>query len=602
MEVEQPKVQDKEEEKIAKSEGDKNVEELSAAALKHKEEGNARFVAKNYSGAVEEYSKGIELIEKELGDDIADIIEKSSPELRNTYVILLNNRSNCFNNLKEYTKSLADCDRAIKADPKSSKAYYRRGIALSELERYDEAISALNDSLAYTEGQKEKLSISKKITEIRKKLNQNKAKMFLNAIHVDSPSSGPTKSYMASSVTSSANRSTWDAEIDQLGSGSRGWWRAEGRKPSEIFAENVAKATANGVVTKENSAKIANEGERLLTMVEGDTTGPRLSSPPTIEEVKSMVEYFKSNQKMIHKLYAAQIMLDALKTFKDEPPLIDVDIPDNTHFTVCGDVHGQFYDLLHIFEVNGWPSNDNPYLFNGDFVDRGSFSCEVLLTLLALRAAQPKALYMARGNHESINMNLSYGFYGEVDHKLHPSFKALATELFDYLPLAHVLANKVFVVHGGLYMDDNLEPPTLDEIRKIDRVCQPPEEGGLMSDLLWADPQPNPGRTPSRRGIGYSFGPDVTKRFLDKNKLSMIIRSHEVKDGGYELMHDGKLATVFSAPNYCDSMGNMGAFVKFVAPEMKPEFTTFKASDHPSSKPMQYANPLFRFMNGFGGF
>jgi serine/threonine-protein phosphatase 5 len=107
-----------------------------------------------------------------------------------------------------------------------------------------------------------------------------------------------------------------------------------------------------------------------------------------------------------------QLLLETIKLFRSFPSLIDVEVPAGSHLTVCGDVHGQYYDLLNIFQLNGWPSEDNPYLFNGDFVDRGSFSMEVILTFLALKLAFPKHFHMLRGNHETTNMNNIYGFRG----------------------------------------------------------------------------------------------------------------------------------------------------------------------------------------------
>ena len=374
------------------------------------------------------------------------------------------------------------------------------------------------------------------------------------------------------------------------------WWASFDKSTVEIFEELLRQTKDNHVPPGYAVRPFPNES---LFIVPEDYAGPRLSRPPTVAEVRGMAEYFKETQQPLLPRYAATILLDALHSFEGLPSLVDVEVPEGTHFTVCGDVHGQFYDLLNIFETNGWPAEDNPYLFNGDFVDRGSFSCEVLLTLFALRAALPHSLFLARGNHETVSMNSMYGFFGEVHSKYHISFETLATEIFNHLPLAHVLAGKIFVVHGGLYTDDALEPPTLDEIRALERVSQPSEDGGPMSELLWSDPQPQDGRAPSRRGAGYLFGPDVTRRFLEKNGLSMVIRSHEVKAAGYEIAHDGLLATVFSAPNYCDRMGNLGAYAKFVAPEMKPEFRTFRDSPHPDVKPMQFANPLFRLISGF---
>ncbi|KAH9794156.1 serine/threonine-protein phosphatase 5 [Citrus sinensis] len=324
--------------------------------------------------------------------------------------------------------------------------------------------------------------------------------------------------------------------------------------------------------------------------VEPQYSGARIEGDViTLDFVKKMMDDFK-NQKCLHKRYAFQIVLQTREMLRALPSLVDIDIPDGKHFTVCGDVHGQFYDLLNIFELNGLPSEENPYLFNGDFVDRGSFSVEVILTLFAFKCMCPSAIYLSRGNHESKSMNKIYGFEGEVRSKLSETFVELFAEVFCFLPLAHVLNQKVFVVHGGLFSVDGVK---LSDIKAIDRFCEPPEEG-LMCELLWSDPQPLPGRGPSKRGVGLSFGADVTKRFLQDNSLDLVVRSHEVKDEGYEIEHDGKLITVFSAPNYCDQMGNKGAFIRFEAPTLKPNIVTFAAVPHPDVKPMAYANNFLR--------
>ncbi len=256
---------------------------------------------------------------------------------------------------------------------------------------------------------------------------------------------------------------------------------------------------------------------------------------------------------------------------------------DEPHVTVCGDTHGQFYDVMNIFELNGLPSITNPYLFNGDFVDRGSFSVEVILTFLLLKISCPESIHLTRGNHETKNMNRIYGFEGEVKAKYDDKIFDLFLEVFSHLPLAAVIENKVFVTHGGI----PVEPVTLDQIKKIKRGCEPPESG-LMSDLLWSDPQPFPGKSPSKRGVGFAFGPDITEAFLEKNNLKMLVRSHEVKEEGYLVEHEGKTVTVFSAPNYCDSMGNKGAFIHF-GKDCEPKYTQFTCVPHPDVRPMQYA-------------
>lgn len=252
--------------------------------------------------------------------------------------------------------------------------------------------------------------------------------------------------------------------------------------------------------------------------------------------------------------------------------------------TVCGDTHGQYYDVLNIFEMNGYPSSNNPYLFNGDFVDRGSFSIEVILTYLMWKISDPTCIYLTRGNHETKNMNKIYGFEGETKAKYDDKIFDLFLEVFSYLPLAAVIENKIFVTHGGLPVNEGV---SLDDVRKIKRGCEPPESG-LMSDLMWSDPQPFPGKSPSKRGVGFAFGPDITAKFLDYNNLSLLVRSHEVKEEGYLVEHGGKTITVFSAPNYCDTMGNKGAFIHFDE-SLEPKFTQYTSVPHPDVKPMAYS-------------
>ncbi|KAI8084252.1 Metallo-dependent phosphatase-like protein [Gilbertella persicaria] len=304
--------------------------------------------------------------------------------------------------------------------------------------------------------------------------------------------------------------------------------------------------------------------------------GPRINEETKMIDlafVEAMIEHFKQ-QKKIHKKYAFMIVLAVRKYMYEAPSLIDVKIPENGKLTVCGDVHGQFYDFINIFNTNGYPSENHAYLFNGDFVDRGSFSVEVILTLFAYKWLYPDRLFLARGNHETDNMNKVYGFEGEVKAKFSEMMFNLFSETFNALPLAHVVQNKIFVTHGGLFSRDNV---TLDEIRKIDRIGQgQPGSEGLMCELLWSDPQPENGRSPSKRGVGIQFGPDVTKNFLETNDLDMVIRSHEVKAQGYVIEHDGKCVTVFSAPNYCDTVGNKGALINFT-PDLKKEYITFDA-------------------------
>jgi serine/threonine-protein phosphatase 5 len=304
------------------------------------------------------------------------------------------------------------------------------------------------------------------------------------------------------------------------------------------------------------------------------------------------MEQFK-NQKLIHKRYVARLLISCKRYFENLSSLMEISLPTEApehdcstapRVTVCGDTHGQYYDVLNIFDMNGYPSKNNPYLFNGDFVDRGSFSVEVILTYLMWKLHDPTCIYLTRGNHETKNMNKIYGFEGEAKAKYDDKIFELFLEVFSHLPLAAVIESTVFVTHGGLPTEEGV---TLNDVRKIKRGCEPPESG-LMSDLMWSDPQPFPGKSPSKRGVGFSFGPDITQKFLDTNGLSLLVRSHEVKEEGYLVEHGGKTITIFSAPNYCDTMGNKGAFIHFDA-SMEPKFTQYTNVPHPDVKPMAYS-------------
>ncbi|XP_072031594.1 serine/threonine-protein phosphatase 5-like [Amphiura filiformis] len=341
-----------------------------------------------------------------------------------------------------------------------------------------------------------------------------------------------------------------------------------------------------------NKQSIADQLDIENMIIEDDYEGPKLDEDGKVTKqfMLDLMEHFK-NQKKLHRKYAYQILVQINDMFKKLPSLCDITVPEGSKFTVCGDIHGQFYDLLNIFELNQLPSTDNPYLFNGDFVDRGSFSVEVILTLFGFKLLYPDHLHLSRGNHESETMNQMYGFHGEVKSKYNAQMSEFFTEVYNWLPLAQLINNKVLVMHGGLFSKDDV---TIDDLRKIDRNRQPPDEG-FMCELLWSDPQILPGRSPSKRGVGCQFGPDVTHRFLAKNNLEYIIRSHEVRAQGYEVGHDGKCITVFSAPNYCDQMGNKGAFITMGA-DLKPNFTSYAAVPHPNVRPMAYASNLFGFM------
>ncbi|KAH9359836.1 hypothetical protein HPB48_002435 [Haemaphysalis longicornis] len=242
--------------------------------------------------------------------------------------------------------------------------------------------------------------------------------------------------------------------------------------------------------------------------------------------------------------------------------------------TVCGDIHGQYLDLLELFKVGGELPWTN-YVFMGDYVDRGKQSVETFLLLLALKVRYPDRITLIRGNHESRQLTQVFGFYDECFRK----YGSLAvwryfTTVFDFLPLSALVDGRVFCVHGGL----SPEIQTLDQIRAIERIQEVPPTGP-MCDLLWSDPEEIQGWRLSPRGAGYIFGSDVVSTFKSTNNIDFVCRAHQLVMAGYRWNFEKSLVTVFSAPNYCNTCGNAGAILE-LDEQAQPDFTTFEAAPH----------------------
>ncbi|CAM6098677.1 unnamed protein product [Calypogeia fissa] len=238
--------------------------------------------------------------------------------------------------------------------------------------------------------------------------------------------------------------------------------------------------------------------------------------------------------------------------FLSQPNLLELEAP----IKVCGDIHGQYPDLLRIFESGGFPPETN-YLFLGDYVDRGKQNLETICLLLAYKIQYPENFFMLRGNHECDYINRIYGFYDECKRRFNIRLWKVFTECFNCLPVAAVIDDRILCMHGGL----SPELKSLDQIKRIARPTEVPETG-LLCDLLWADPDKFVrGWAQNDRGVSYTFGSDVVEKFLEKHDLNLICRAHQVVEDGYEFFARKQLVTIFSAPNYCGDFDNAGAIL-----------------------------------------
>ncbi|KZV58157.1 serine/threonine-protein phosphatase 7 [Dorcoceras hygrometricum] len=340
-----------------------------------------------------------------------------------------------------------------------------------------------------------------------------------------------------------------------------------------------------------------------------------------------------------------KLVLTASKILHKEPNCVRLDessgLDSESRVVVVGDVHGQLHDVLFLLKDAGFPGDDRFFVFNGDYVDRGAWGLEVFLLLLAWKVLMPHRVYLLRGNHESKYCTSVYGFEKEVSTKYGDSGKHVYRKClgcFEGLPLASIIAGKVYTAHGGLFRGAVTTPSkrakkknrkvvhtpevnslilgSLEELAKARRsFLDPPWEGSnlIPGDVLWSDPSMSPGLSPNtERGIGLLWGPDCTEEFLKKFNLKLIIRSHEGPDArdkrhdlggmdvGYTIDHivdSGKLVTLFSAPDYpqfqatVERYRNKGAYIVLEPPQFEtPIFHSFEAV-----APRPKVNPYYDF-------
>jgi serine/threonine-protein phosphatase PP1 catalytic subunit len=245
------------------------------------------------------------------------------------------------------------------------------------------------------------------------------------------------------------------------------------------------------------------------------------------------------------------VCVDGEALLRREPNVLTINGP----VTIVGDIHGQHYDLLRIFEAHGVPPQTT-YLFLGDYVDRGEHGIEVMVLLLALKLAFPRNMYLLRGNHECHEITKLYGFHEECKERYSPKLWEYFVDVFNVLPVCAIVQKKIFCVHAGI-------SPDIDFVGEINKHVSRPSvipESGPLCDLMWSDPEHGAiGWTANDRGASYVFGQDTVERFLKLNNLEIICRAHQVVQNGYEFLYGGKVITIFSAPSYTGKMDNSGA-------------------------------------------
>jgi len=300
------------------------------------------------------------------------------------------------------------------------------------------------------------------------------------------------------------------------------------------------------------------------------------------EQIKLVTE-----TKLLSEDELKYLCIKSMEIFMQESSFLELTAP----IIICGDIHGQYRDLIRLFDFGGSPQKKQ-YLFLGDYVDRGKNSIECIALLLAYKVKYPKNIYLLRGNHESEMINRTYGFFDECRRRYNLRTWKIFSDCFNWLPIAALVNERILCMHGGI-------SPDLQSLNNIKQIVRPTEvpDKGLLCDLLWSDPEKGAEDWASNsRGISVLFNENLVEKALDELDIDLICRAHQVVEDGYEFFAQRKLVTVFSAPNYCGEFDNSGAFM-IVNKDLMCGFKVLVAEIKSGMKPSKMSDEFMKSVN-----
>lgn len=531
-----------------------------------------------------------EKTDEEVEREINELIDSEQKKLRSKTRPLLDRKasvqdSKALGIIDHWRSSLTDEDRHAMVIQK----YVRRHLAKSAVQARQDWLIFCNVDSTYE---------ALKITQASKMMDQQPNSPGTNKVSINLEEDETIDQLL----TGIARRNT-DSNIIRI--------------KSEAFADTKKDKSDEGIEIKRANSMV--KFLRLEKAILGDFQNYNIP-PQTIitqRHILDVNEVYKRGGKLtigtVHK-----ICRQSYRILKSKPNITRVHLSYDSRLTVVGDLHGQLEDLFHILKESGFPSPKNKYIFNGDFVDRGSRGLEVICLLLLHLIVFPEYVILNRGNHEDFAVCCLYGFQSECCSKYDEVTFGMFSEVFQHLPLFAVVNNSVFVVHGGIFHDEQVTledldaidrsnfslkemtvqdivedgvssplRPKSDSVREAESIDAPTFElpsnivedvispiqnlkrlKRLQADALWSDPRHLEGMGESARGVGVLFGPDVTRRFLNRTGLHMVVRSHECVQTGFDKPYlsteeADSLVTIFSASNYGGG-GNSGAYLRFV--------------------------------------